>query len=130
MLCVPTHLRASLMEENHSGPFAGHFSGERLYNALVRHWWWPLMYSDVFGHCTNCPQCAVVHSSGRLNRPPLHPIPVQCAFQTVGVDIMDLPRTEARNKHCVPGLPLQVATGVTYSPTSWRMCVNSWGFAG
>ena len=42
---VPTHLRGSLMEENHSGPFAGHFSGEKLYKALVRHWWWPSMYS-------------------------------------------------------------------------------------
>ena len=30
---VPTHLRAGMMEENHSGPFAGHFSGERLYKA-------------------------------------------------------------------------------------------------
>ena len=65
---VPTHLRASLMEKNHSGPFAGHFCGEKLYKALVRHWWWPLMYSDVVGHCTNCPQCAVVHSSGRCTR--------------------------------------------------------------
>ena len=69
---VPTHLCAHLMEENHSGPFAGNFSGEKLYKALVRHWYWPSMYSDVVSHCTSCPQCAVVHSSGRLNRPPLH----------------------------------------------------------
>ena len=46
------------------------------------------MYFDVIGHCINCHQCAVVHSSGRLNRPPLHPIKVQHAFQIVGVDIM------------------------------------------
>ena len=98
---VPAHLRAGVMEENHSGPFAGHFSGEKLYKALVRHWWWPSMYSDVVSHCTACPQCAVVHSSGRLNRPPLHPIPVQRVFQIVGVDVMDLPRTESGNKHVV-----------------------------
>ena len=98
---VPTHLRAHLMEENHGGPFAGHFSGEKLYKALVRHWYWPSMYSDVASHCTACPQCAVVHSSGRLNRPPLHSIPVQRVFQIVGVDIMDLPKTEADNKHVV-----------------------------
>lgn len=61
------HLHADLLEENHSGPFAGHFSGEKLYKALVRHWWWPSMYSDVVNHYTACPQCAVVHSSGRLN---------------------------------------------------------------
>ena len=98
---VPTHLRAHLMEENHGGPFAGHFSVEKLYKALVRHWYWPSMYSDVVSHCTACPQCAVVHSSGRLKRPPLHPIPVQRVFQIVGVDIMDLPKTEAGNKHVV-----------------------------
>ena len=34
-------------------------------------------------------------------RPPLHPIPVQRVFQIVGVDILDLPRTEAGNKHVV-----------------------------
>ena len=98
---VPSHLRSQLMEEIHSGPFAGHFSGEKLYKALVRHWYWPSMYSDVVSHCTACPQCAVVHSSGRLNRSPLHPIPVQRVFQIVGVDIMDLPRTETGNKHVV-----------------------------
>jgi hypothetical protein len=37
---VPTHI-AHLMEDNHSGPFAGHFSGEKLYKALVRHWYLP-----------------------------------------------------------------------------------------
>ena len=98
---VPKHLRTSVMEENHSGPLAGHFSGEKLYKALVRHWWWPTMYTDVVEHCTNCPQCAIVHSSGRLNRPPLHPIPVQRVFQIIGVDVMDLTRTEAGNKHVV-----------------------------
>ena len=98
---VPTHLRAQLMEENHSGPFSGHFSGEKLYRALVRHWWWPSMYSDVISHCAACPQCAIVHSSGQLNRPPLRPIPVQRVFQIVGVDVMDLPKTEAGNKHVV-----------------------------
>ena len=59
------------------------------------------MYLDVVGHCIACPRCAVVHSSGRLNCPLLHPIRVQHVFQIVQVDIMDLPRTEAGNKHVV-----------------------------
>ena len=98
---VPRHLRQSIIEENHSGPMAGHFSGERLYKALSRHWWWQNMYSDVVSHCTSCPQCAIVNSSGRINRPPQHPIPVQRIFQIVGVNVMDLPRTETGNKHVV-----------------------------
>ena len=42
-----------------------------------------------------------MNPSGRVNRPPLHPIPVQRVFQIVGVDVMDLPKTEAGNKHVV-----------------------------
>ena len=34
-----------------------------------------------------------------VKRPPLHPIPVQRPFQVVGVDIMELPLTEAGNKY-------------------------------
>ena len=98
---VPKHLRRSIIEENHQGPLAGHFSGERLYKALARHWWWQNMYGDVVSHCASCPQCAIVNSSGRVNRPPLHPIPVQRVFQIVGVDVMDLPKTERGNKYVV-----------------------------
>ena len=59
------------------------------------------VYSDVADYCANCPQCAIVNPSGRVNRPPLHPIPVQRVFQIVNVDVMDLPKTEAGNKHVV-----------------------------
>ena len=98
---VPVQLRGSILEENHSGPMGGHFSGARLYKCLVRHWWWPGMFSECQKHCTACPQCAVVSGTGRVNKPPLHPIPVQRAFQIVGLDVMDLPKTESGNKHVV-----------------------------
>ena len=39
--------------------------------------------------------------SGKLVKPPLHPIPVQRPFQILGVDVMDLPVTEKGNKHVV-----------------------------
>ena len=48
-----------------------------------------------------CPECAIVNSSGQVKVPPLHPIPMQRVFQIVGVDVMDLPITEAGNKHVV-----------------------------
>ena len=56
------------------------------------------MYSEVIKHCSSCPQCAIVNSSGRINKPPLHPIPVARVFQIVGVDIMDLPKTRRLTK--------------------------------
>ena len=98
---VPEHLRQQIMTESHSSPMAGHFSGEKLYKSLVRHWLWPGMYKDVILFFKSCPQCVMVNSIGRVNRPPLHPIPVERPFQIFGVDIMDLPITKSGNKHVV-----------------------------
>ena len=98
---VPLQLRQQVMEEYHSGPLSGHFSGDKLYKTLVNHWWWQGMYSDVLKHCSSCPQCAIVNPSGRVNKPPLQPIPVSRPFQILGVDIMDLPYMEAGNKHVI-----------------------------
>ena len=98
---VPRHLQQTIMEEHHSSPMSGHFSGEKLYKVLSRHWWWQGMYGDVIAHCRSCPQCAIVNASGKINKPPLHPIPVERVFQIIGVDIMDLPLTANGNRHVV-----------------------------
>jgi len=87
---APKSLHTQLLEKNHSGPLAGHFSGEKL-------WWWPGMLADVTKHYSACPQCAIVNGSGHVNKPPLNPIPVQRVFQIIGVDVMDLPLTESGN---------------------------------
>ena len=100
-VAVPSHLREQLLRESHRGAYSGHFSGSRLYNTLVRHWWWPGMYANAVTFCKKCPECAVVTGAGRQHRPPLKPIPVQRPFQIVGLDIMDLPCTERGNKHVV-----------------------------
>jgi hypothetical protein len=39
--------------------------------------------------------------SGRVNKPPLHPIPVTRQFQILGIDVMDLPVIDQDNKHVV-----------------------------
>ena len=59
------------------------------------------MYSDVIEFSKSCTECAFGTGVGRRHNPPLHPIPVQRPFQILGVDIMDLPRTEQGNKHVV-----------------------------
>ena len=98
---VPRHLQQTIMEEHHSSPMSGHFSGEKLYKVLSCHWWWQGMYGDVIAHCRSCPQYAIINASGKINKPPLHPIPVERIFQIIGVDIMDLPPTEKDNRHVV-----------------------------
>ena len=89
---VPQHLQNKIMEETHNGVFAGHFSGQRLYNTLARIWWWSGMYNDAVRHAKKCPDCAIVTGGGRVVNPPLQPIPVKRVFQIVGVDVMDLPK--------------------------------------
>jgi len=100
-VAVPSHLREQLLRESHRGIYSGHFSGNRLYNLLVKHWWWPGMYADAMAFCKKCPECAIVTGAGRQLKPSLKPIPVQRPFQIMGLDIMDLPATEQGNKHVV-----------------------------
>lgn len=98
---VPHHLREQLLKESHRGIYSGHFSGNRLYNTLARHWWWPGMYADAMAFCKRCPECAAVTGVGHQCRPLLKPIVVQRPFQIIGLDIMDLPCSEQGNKHVV-----------------------------
>ena len=98
---VPPQLQENIVGEYHSGPMSGHFSAQRLYSTMARSWWWRGMYSDIHRHCQNCPQCVYVTGIRHSQKPPLHPIPVQCAFQIVGVDVMDLPTTERGNRQVI-----------------------------
>ena len=57
------------------------------------------MYGDTQRFTANCPQCVTVTGGGRHHRPPLHPIPVNRPFQIVGIDVMELPRTDNGNQY-------------------------------
>ena len=96
---VPRHLRQQLMEDNHRGPYGSHFSHNKLFQTISRHWWWQGMYADITQFVRNCPECTIVSGGERSVVPPLHPIPVQRPFQILGVDIMDLPVTKQGNRH-------------------------------
>ena len=90
---------SSFSERNHSSPIGGHFAGKKMYGSLVRHWWWDGMYADTLRYARAYPQCTIVSGGGKPSRPPLHPIPVRRLFQTVGVDIMELPCTDQGNRY-------------------------------
>ena len=98
---VPLEMRTKVMEETHSGPYGGHFSGQRTFNALVPSWWWEGIFSDVVTFVKACPERAVTTGSGRRMRPPLRPIPAHRPFQLLAIDVMDLPLTEDGNRHVV-----------------------------
>ena len=96
---ILNHLRTGFMELFHCGPFAGHFSGQRTYSAMYSKFWWDGMFTDVQRFCKNWPPCTTVPGGPKVGQPPLQPIPVQKPFQLVGVDVVDLPKTDLGNKH-------------------------------
>ena len=100
-VAVPSHLQKQLLEDSHGGRNAGHFSGPDLYAALRRKWWWRNMYRYAVEFCRSCGECATVGGVGRQNKPPLHPIPVQRPFQIVGLDVMELLKTEQGNRYVI-----------------------------
>ena len=92
----------TVTREDHGGKPQWPYGRAFLWRVALQSTGPPLVVAgDVIRHCASCPQYAVVNLSGRVNKPPLHPIPVQHVFQIIGVDVMDLPRTEAGNKHVV-----------------------------
>ena len=97
---VPLAMRPKLMEQSHSGPYGGHSSGQRMFNAMVTScWWWERMFSDLLNYAKACPECAITNGSGRRMKPPLQPIPVHRPFQLLAIDVMYLPLTEEGNHH-------------------------------
>ena len=103
---VPKHLQTLLLRDTHSSLYGGHFSGPRLFKALVNNWWWEGMFKDSIAFAKACPESAISTGVGRITKPPLQPIPVSRPFQILGIDIMDLPLTERGNRHVVVILDL------------------------
>lgn len=103
---VRKQLRTQMLEENHSGCMAGHFSGILLNKTLSRHWWREGMYADSLLYCKNCPGCAIIGEGGRLPKPPLNPISISRPFEIVGVDIMELLKTRHENQYLFTKWPL------------------------
>lgn len=52
------------------------------------------MFSDALKFAKSRPECAIITGGKRVNKPPLHPIPVSRPFQILGIDVMDLPLTD------------------------------------
>ena len=59
------------------------------------------VYSDIIKYVENCPECTIVSESERHYKPPLHLISVNCPFQIIGVDLMELLKTRKGNKYVI-----------------------------
>ena len=59
------------------------------------------MYADVYSHCKSCLTCASYRGAGHRTRPPLKPLDVGGPFERIGVDILEMPKTERGNSYIV-----------------------------
>ena len=59
------------------------------------------MCADTRRHCRSCLVCVSRRGANRIPHPPLQPIPVGGPFHRVGVDVLQLPLTEAGNCYVV-----------------------------
>ena len=100
-LAILWSLQQNILTESHSSPFSGHFALCGLYKKLVRQYWWPRMYSDVYHHCRSCLTCASYNGSGRRHHPPLKPLPVGAPFERLGINVMEMPLTPEGNHYVV-----------------------------
>ena len=86
---VPCHLQRQIhvhvLHNYHSGPMAGHFSGNILYNALCYN---NGVYTDTMRYCEHCAEYIIAMGVGRRKKPLLHLIPVNRPFQILGVDVI------------------------------------------
>ena len=98
---VPNSLQQNVLEEAHSGRFAGHFAERRVYDTLKKSCWWKGMRAAVRRHCRSCLTCATRKSTGRASRPPLQPIAIGGPFHRTGVDVLQLPLTESGNQYAI-----------------------------
>ena len=100
-IVVPSCLRSILLKESHNGKFAGHFAEQKIYATLQERYWWRGMRNNVRCYCRSCLVCASRRGPGRRQRPKLQPIPVGGPFHTVGVDVLQLPRSLEGNQYAI-----------------------------
>ena len=100
-IVVPGSLRMGLLKEMHGGRFSGHFAWRKTYCTLRKKYWWKGKCGDVEHFCKSCLECVTRKGPGRAVHPTLVPIPTGGPFHRVGVDVLQLPVTELRNRYIV-----------------------------
>ena len=85
-LVIPSALRHEILTLGHNDVTAGHMGTFKTYEKLRLHYYWRGMFNDVQHWCRTCVHCAMKKRPRAINKAPLLPIPVENAFERVGVD--------------------------------------------
>jgi len=96
-LCIPNvgDLRAELLKECHSTPYAAHTGRDKTLTLLSRYFWWPGMAQDVAKHVAHCDSCQRNKTSNQVPAGLLQPLPTPGQpWESISMDfVVDLPST-------------------------------------
>lgn len=99
-LVIPFILRATLLNELHSGAVGGHIGEEKMSFRLKERFYWPGSMEAAREWCKTCASCATRKTSAPKNRAALQTVQAGSPMQIVAVDIMGpLPETKDGNRY-------------------------------
>nr|ABL86690.1 putative pol protein [Philodina roseola] len=102
VVCVPMSMINSLLQACHDDPMSGgHFSIDRTFNKLKKHYWWPNMKNSIKQYLKSCLLCQQFNISRQKKPGRLRSItPPEGPFQVIGIDYCGpLKRTPRENRY-------------------------------
>ena len=96
LLMVPRKLIATVLNQMHNAPEAGHFGRDKTYNKIKDRFYWFHVRKDVFRWCHQCRECSKRRTPTPRKRAPMTPIKVNNPDDLVCMDILTLPQSESK----------------------------------
>ena len=87
--CVPESEQCKIVNECHTSPYGGHFSGERTAHKILQsRFYWPTIFRDYAEWVKLCDRCQKIGNISNINEMPLRGILVVQMFYVWGIDFM------------------------------------------
>ncbi|KAL4302322.1 hypothetical protein GQ457_10G009070 [Hibiscus cannabinus] len=87
--CIPEEEQQMILEQCHSGPYGGHFGGNRTAAKVLQSgFYWPTLHKDAQLFCQQCDRCQRTGNISKRNEMPLQKILEVELFDVWGIDFM------------------------------------------
>lgn len=97
-VCVPESSRNALIRDWHRGQCGAHRSGQSIFDAFRRRYYWPTMRADCMAQARGCLICAQCRQP-RKNQAPLVPIVTTRPWELVCVDVLEIGTSRSKNRY-------------------------------
>ena len=94
-------MRTTVLSLCHGVLLAGHLGTKKTRDRIMRHFFWPGIFTDISEYLKSFPECQKGIQKGRITRAPLISIPpIEKPFQRIAIDFVGpLPLTNNRNRY-------------------------------